>query len=228
MWVFIQGAGVVIGIITGFGTLLTWVMARRKLYRVPPRRHPKGAWERVAAISHLTKLSDDDPYVKTMASAAARAAVEAEAFAAVERMVKFPLIMAGFYAALGLLAFYPDFDLKTLAMSVFGIAVFLMTALVNGAKNEGDRISIRTLVNADDDLIVRDPVAALARHARTGYEGNGYADARVVVKVLRRRMGRIRDERDELKQWAATLDQREAAVEAREQAVSRNWHLSRG
>lgn len=163
-----------------------------------------------------------------MAAGAARAALEAEAFAAVERMVRFPFVMAGLYLLLGTLAFYPDFDLATLLVAGCGIVIFVILGIINKLQNEGDRISIRTLVDGDDDLIVKDPVAALRRHARNGYEGNGYADARVVVKVLRRRMAQIRDAKDELARRAAELDRREAAVTARERTVSANWRLGRG
>lgn len=229
MWAIAQVTGTIVGLITGVGTLITWVaVARRRNKRgsVPSRQKPKGAWERAAALASLTKVSDDQ-YIETMASSAARAAAEAEAVAAVHHTVKLPLWAAIAYLLVGVLAFWPTFDWGLLLVSLLGIAVFMFIGLVNLMRNEGNKMSIHTLVEQNNELILRNPFEALKQHARDGFEGNGNSDARIVLKALHHRMAKIRDEKDRLKQQAADLEERELALERRERDLSANWSLGR-
>lgn len=227
MWNVIQISGTGLGLITSIGTVATWIFFLRKRgSRVPSRQRPKGAWERVAAISALTKVGPD-PYIETMASSAARVAAEAEAYAAVERPVKLPLWMVGVYVALGVLAFWPSFSIGTLMVSILGIVVFLGISAANATWNLRDKASIHSLVEEEDGLVLRNPVEALRQHARKGKTKQDFVD-RIVGKGVRLAATKMQDQRDELKRRAAELDERERSLEQRERALSANWHLRRG
>lgn len=225
MWAAFQVIATVLGVFTAAGTIASWFLrGKNRGSRVPSRQRPRGAWERVTALSSITKVSGD-PYIETMASSAARAAAEAEAYAAVARRVKLPFWSACAYLLVGVLAFWPSFDVWLLLVCVLGVFVFLVMGFFNLMMNEGDKMSIHTLVEQDNELILRNPFAALKQHARGGFKGNGYADGRVVLKALHFRMAKIRDQRDELKQRAAELADRERSLERRERALSANWSL---
>jgi len=227
MGVDLQLAGTVIGIITGCGTIASWiVLLRKRGNRVPSRQRPKGAWERVAAISALTRVSNDS-YVAAMASSAAKVAAEAEAFAAVRNSVKIPVCMVGVYLGLGVLAFWPSFSLGTLTVSILGIIVFVVISSANALRNLRDKASIHTLVEEENDLILRNPSEALWQHARKGRTKQDVAN-RLLGKGLRRAATKITEQRDELKRRAVELDEREQAIEQRERMLAANWRLRRG
>lgn len=216
----VQTLSLWIGLATAIGTIIGWLIsAGAKSKSTRPRTRPQGAWERVQAISAMTKINDDC-YLSTMASAAARAAVEAEAFAAVERPVKLPAFMALIYFLIGGLAFWPTFDLKTLGVGILGVLVFLVLAAVHLARNEGDQLSIRALVDNENEEILRDPVQALRRHREEGLPGNRN-DVRILLRALRFRIRKISAQREELNQQAAALDIREKQLESKEGGLAR-------
>lgn len=222
-----QIATTVIGLITGVGTIVTWVaLWAKRGNRVPSRQRPKGAWERVAALSSLTRISDD-PYLETMASSAARVAAEAEAFVAVRRRVKLPLFMTGLYVGIGVLAFFPTFSFWTLVVGIVGAVIFLLMSIINALHNLRDKVGIHVLVGEGNELILRNPFEALQQYHRRQKSKQDVAD-RILGKGLRKAATKISGERARLKTREADLAERERAIEEREKMIASNWRFNRG
>ena len=227
MWESFQFTATALALITGVGTIGSWFVAgRNRGNRVPSRQRPKGAWERAAALSSLTKVSND-PYIETMASAAARSAAEAEAFAAIERSVRIPTVLAGLYLGIVFMGFWPKFDLIMTLVGGVGAIVFFCVAVVHHAQNQGDRISIHTLVEQSDELILQKPFEALRQHKQRRFRGNGGTDVRITLQALRFRAVRLRDERDAVRRRASELDERARILERRERTLVSNYSLRR-